>query len=115
MTTGKETSSKRIPCSRFNPFKQMVVGILKITLRLTGVHSLKEKRSLLKPLINRLRRSLNISVAETGENDKWQIAELSVACVAKDSAGAHRILEGVLSQLEREHAIQVISSKLEIV
>jgi uncharacterized protein YlxP (DUF503 family) len=62
----------------------MLIGIRTWELHLEGCQSLKDKRSVLKPLTAALRRTLNVSVAETGHQDLWQRAE--IACVAVGSA-----------------------------
>src|SRR6476661_1442094 len=62
----------------------MIVAITTWELHLPACHSLKEKRGVLKPLTAGLRRSLNLSVAETGHQDLWQRAE--IACAAVGSA-----------------------------
>ena len=64
----------------------MIVGIQVWELHLPGCHSLKEKRGTLKPLTAALRQRLNVSVAETGNQDLWQRAE--IACAAVGSARA---------------------------
>ncbi len=62
----------------------MIVGIRTWELHLEGCQSLKDKRSVLKPLTAALRRTLNVSVAETNHQDLWQRAE--IACAAVGSA-----------------------------
>jgi uncharacterized protein YlxP (DUF503 family) len=62
----------------------MLIGIRTWELHLEGCQSLKDKRSVLKPLTAALRRTLNVSVAETGHQDLWQRAE--IACAAVGSA-----------------------------
>ena len=62
----------------------MLIGIRTWELHLEGCHSLKDKRSVLKPLTAALRRTLNVSVAETDHQDLWQRAE--IACAAIGSA-----------------------------
>lgn len=86
----------------------MVVSLLEITLRIPGAQSLKEKRSVLKPLLSRLRQRFNISVAEVGEQDKWQTSLIAVACVSADSVIAHQLLEQVLHFIERDDYIEVV-------
>lgn len=86
----------------------MVVSLCEITLRFPGVLSLKAKRSVLKPLLCRLRQRFNISVAEVGEQDKWQLSLIAVACVSADSAMAHQLTEQVLHYIERDDNIEVI-------
>jgi uncharacterized protein len=61
----------------------MVVGILKLHLFLPGCSSLKEKRGRIKPLIVRLQREFNLSVAEIDLQDNWK--EALIACVAVNS------------------------------
>lgn len=92
----------------------MVVGLLEIRLRLPGVHSLKEKRSVLRRLLNRLRQTFNVSVAEIGDQDLWQAAVLAVACVSGHASQAHRLLEQVLAFTERDANVQVTGSNLDI-
>jgi uncharacterized protein YlxP (DUF503 family) len=62
----------------------MFIGVRSWDLHLEGCHSLKAKRSVVKPLTTALRRELNVSVAETGHQDLWQRAE--IACAAVGSA-----------------------------
>lgn len=62
-----------------------VITLLTIKLLLHGCASLKEKRSQLRPLIARLRKEFNISVAETGLQDYWQSAWVSCVFVSNDA------------------------------
>ena len=59
----------------------MSIGILTIKIHLPGCSSLKEKRNRLKPLINRLHREFNISVAEIDHLDVWQTSMVACALV----------------------------------
>jgi len=70
----------------------MVVGLTVWELHLAGCGSLKQKRSILKSLKDRLHRQFNVSVAETDHQDLLQRAELA-ACVV---AGQRRHAESVL-------------------
>ena len=75
----------------------MIVGIQVWELHLPGCHSLKEKRGVLKPLTAALGRGLNVSVAETGDQDLWQKAE--IACAAVGSA--RQVVEETLRAADR--------------
>jgi uncharacterized protein len=75
----------------------MIVAITTWDLHLPACHSLKEKRGVLKPLTSGLRRSLNVSVAETGHQDLWQRAE--IACAAVGSA--RTVVEETLRAADR--------------
>ncbi|MEK7774061.1 MAG: DUF503 domain-containing protein, partial [Deltaproteobacteria bacterium] len=56
----------------------MVVGICRISLVIHGNASLKGKRQVLKSIIEKVRNRFNVSIAEVGDNDLWQRAELGV-------------------------------------
>jgi uncharacterized protein YlxP (DUF503 family) len=71
------------------------VGILTIHFHLAGCVSLKEKRRYVKPLIARLHREFNISVAEIGLQDKWQEAVIACAQVGNDTVHVERSLQSV--------------------
>ena len=62
----------------------MRAAALRVDLRLPAPQSIKEKRAILRPLIEGLRRLGSYSVAEVGHHDSWQRATLGVAIVAPD-------------------------------
>ena len=65
----------------------MVIGACSIELRIPGNRSLKGKRRVLRPLLTRLRREFNVSTAEVGFNDAWQMAEVALVTVANNDPG----------------------------
>lgn len=69
------------------------VAVLVVTLRLPGSRSLKERRRRIRPIVDRLKARLPVSVAETGPPDRWQSAELTVAVAASAPTVAQAILE----------------------
>lgn len=71
----------------------MVVASQTWELALPGCASLKEKRSVIRSLKDRLRSKFNVSVAETGLQDVHSRAELTIALVASDGRLAESILE----------------------
>ena len=75
----------------------MVVAAQSWQLTLPGCSSLKEKRSVLRSLKDRLRHKFNVSVAETGAQDVLTRAELTIALVATD----RRFAESVLDKADR--------------
>jgi len=78
----------------------MTVGLLNIHLQLPGCTSLKQKRSLIKPVLSRLHREFNISTAEIGLNDHWQEAVICCALVSNDSKHTLKALQTVLLFVE---------------
>jgi len=73
-----------------------MIGVLTIHLMMSGCKSLKEKRSQLKPLLARLQREFNISVAEMGLHEKWFESIIACAMIGNDSAHLQRSLETIL-------------------
>ena len=58
-----------------------------------GCESLKEKRSVIRSLRDRLRTKFNVSVAETGLQDVHARAEITIALVTSDGRMAESVLE----------------------
>ncbi|MFQ6615423.1 MAG: DUF503 domain-containing protein [Fidelibacterota bacterium] len=92
----------------------MAVGVLRIELRLLSPRSLKEKRAILRPVKEYLRRKKNVSVAETGSHDAWQSSVLEIAMVSNDRSSLHGELSGLVSRLEARFPVSITSQDLEI-
>ncbi|MGR2752713.1 DUF503 domain-containing protein [Agromyces arachidis] len=75
----------------------MWIGWIEFDLLLGDVHSLKQKRSVLRPLLAELRRATEASVAEVGDHDLHRRAAIGVAVAA---AGGDRVAD-VLDRAER--------------
>ncbi|HJS44406.1 MAG TPA: DUF503 domain-containing protein [Gemmatimonadales bacterium] len=73
----------------------MIVGVMVWELHLPACQSLKDKRTIVKSLKDRLHNRFNVSVAETGHQDLWQRAELSAAVVSTDRRHAESVLREV--------------------
>lgn len=78
----------------------MRVGILVLHLHLPGCRSLKEKRHRMKPLLNRLRKAFNLSVAEVDAQDVWQTAVIACVTVSNDGRHAQHLLQKVTQWIE---------------
>lgn len=78
----------------------MIVGVLLLEVYLPASHSLKEKRSIIKPIIARLQREFNLTVAEVDALDKWQKAVIACAMISNDRDHIHRSLQHVENYVE---------------
>ena len=92
----------------------MAVGILQIELRLLSPHSLKEKRSIIRPMKEFLRKKHNISVAEVSNHDIWQSSSLEIAMVSNDRSTLHGKLTKISKVLESRFPVIITGEKLEI-
>jgi uncharacterized protein YlxP (DUF503 family) len=94
----------------------MAIGILTLHIHLPGCSSLKEKRGRLKPLLHRLRKEFNVSVAEIGEQDTWQNAVIGCAVLSTDAGHAHRTLQKLATWVETKfHDIEVTDDYIEVI
>ena len=94
----------------------MVIGICTIELSLPDNDSLKDKRSVLKPLVVRMRREFNVSVAEVDQQDTWRSATLGVAAISNDAAYLHGLFEKLVKWLESSRdPVQVMDWQIEII
>ncbi len=83
----------------------MVVGIMQLDLRLEGVNSLKDKRHVIRSLVERLRRDFQVAVAEVDDHELWGNSVVGLTYVSND---AHHI-ESLFSKL-----IEVVESRPDI-
>ena len=70
--------------------------------------SLKQKRSVIKSLVEKLRARFNASVAETGYLDEWQRSQLSIAMVSNNRRYLQQQLALVEAHLLEVHEISVL-------
>jgi uncharacterized protein len=80
----------------------MVIGVCRIVLSIDAVFSLKEKRHIVKSLVDRLRSRFNASIAEVDLNDKWQRAVIGVACVSNEAGHADSMLATIVNFVEND-------------
>lgn len=75
----------------------MTVHVLALTveLHLPQCRSLKEKRAVLKPMIEGARRRYAVASAETDHQDTWQRAQLGFACVSGSTGHAIDVIDEV--------------------
>ncbi len=79
----------------------MMIGAVYCELLIYDAQSLKDKRSVLKSLITRLKQRFNVSVAEIGHQNVWQRSEIAVVTVSSDRIVAEQELERALSFIDR--------------
>jgi uncharacterized protein YlxP (DUF503 family) len=77
-----------------------MIAALTIHLHIPGCSSLKEKRGYIKPLISRLHREFNVSVAEMDLQDQWQEAVIVCAMVGNDQGHLNSALQNVAQWVE---------------
>lgn len=86
----------------------MRVAALRVELRLPAAQSLKEKRALLRPVLEGLRRLGSYSVAEVGGHDLWQRSTIAIAIAARDGRALELQLDKLRRYLDSRREIEVI-------
>ncbi len=92
----------------------MVIGLLRVRLRLHEAASLKEKRSVVKPLFVRLRKDHNVAVAEVDDQDIWRSAVLAVVAVSAGRDPVENILRGVAEELGESPIFDLVEEQIEL-
>ena len=70
----------------------MIVGASVIDLHIHGSQSLKAKRGVVRSIVQRVRNRFNVSVAEIGGQDTWQLAVLGITAAGSDEVTVRRVL-----------------------
>lgn len=87
------------------------VGSLELDLLLGDVHSLKEKRSVVRPLVAELRRRFDVAVAEVDHLDVHRRSLVGVAAVAGEQAHVVDVLDAVERSVAARPEVELISAR----
>ena len=87
----------------------MKIGNCIIEIYIPDSTSLKEKRSVLKGLKDRIRKKFNVSISEIGRNDNHRLSVLAVATVANDSQYVDKLLSSVISFMEKQKRFEIVN------
>jgi uncharacterized protein YlxP (DUF503 family) len=91
------------------------VGFVEFDLLLGDVHSLKGKRSLVRPLVAEVRRRFDVSVAEVDSQDLHRRATVGVGLVAGDRRHVVEVLDGVERFVAGRPELELLSARRRIV
>ena len=91
----------------------MHIASLRVELEITDGLTLKDKRQVVRSLLDRLRGRFNVSAAEVGDNDSVRYAELAAVAVANDRVFLDRMMAKVLDLIESEPRAVLLEQELE--
>jgi len=92
----------------------VIIGVCSLKLIIYEANSLKEKRQVLKSIIDRIKHKFNVSIAEIGLNDSWQTSIIGFACVTNDKNHANQILSNVIKFIDEDSRVEIIEEEKEI-
>ncbi|MHB9094405.1 MAG: DUF503 domain-containing protein [Eubacteriales bacterium] len=93
----------------------MIVGLCTIELRIPWANSLKDKRSEIKGLVNRVRAKFNVSIAETKCQDEWRTAIIGFATVSSERRHVDSTVNEVIHFIEHNTEAELVSCSIEII
>jgi uncharacterized protein len=90
----------------------MYVGALTLDVLLGDVHSLKQKRGVVRPLVAELRRRFpGVAIAETGHLDLHRRVEIGVAVVSANAGNATEVLDECERLIAARPEIELLSAR----
>jgi len=92
----------------------MVTGILQVCFILHECQTLKEKRSIVKRIVDRTRNRFNAAVAEVACLDACQRGELGIAVVSNDKRHANSMLDQIVDFIEGMNLVDITDVKTEL-
>lgn len=87
----------------------MNIGICRIDLEFPDSHSLKDKRRVLRSIVERVQSRFNVSIAEVDHHDNRRIATLGITCVSNDTRHANKIISTLVQYVEKCRGDAVMS------
>lgn len=92
----------------------MVVGVMELSLALYDNESLKDKRSVVKRVINRVRSTFNVSAAEVEDMDFTDRATIGIVAVGNDRRYIEGMLDKIVGFVERLALADVLDATKEL-
>ena len=91
-----------------------IVSLVTLELQLPGCKSLKQKRSILQPLLARLRKEFNVSAAEVARLDDWDETVICCALVSNDGRHNQQVLAQIVNFVSDHFTdIEVLADHIE--
>lgn len=93
----------------------MTVGVALVIFRLHEINSLKEKRKIVKSLVERSRNRFNVSVAEVADQDAHHQAAIGIAVVGNDARVLNSLLDRIIGFMEGLGLADLVRSEIELI
>lgn len=93
----------------------MVVGVLHLDIRIHDCQSLKAKRGRMRQIVSKVRNTFEVAVAEVGDQDLWQRAQLGIATIGNDRAIINQRLDHVINFVERLGTAEIVDHNIELI
>ena len=92
----------------------MIIAVMTFRLRAPWVHSLKEKRMIVRSLVTKMQTRFHVSAAETDEQDLHQVIVIGVAAVVPHHALADSLMDEISAFVEKNTEAEILDETREI-
>ena len=89
-----------------------MISVCQVEIYIYESNSLKDKRRILKSIIDKLKSKYNITIAETDYNEKWNRSVITFAAVSNSGKFSDKIINKVLRIIENDNRIEVTKNEL---
>ena len=87
----------------------MYVGMAVFDLLLGDVHTVKQKRAVVRPIVAEAQRKFTVAAAETGHRDLYRRAEVGVAAVSGEAGHCHTVLDAVERWMAARPEVELVA------
>ena len=94
--------------------REMKIAAITFRLRAPWVHSLKEKRMIVRSIVAKLQNRFHVSAAEVGQQDTHQIVVIGAAAIVPNNALADSLMDEISSFVEENTEAEVLEETREI-
>ena len=88
----------------------MIYGVLRLDLRLSSTNSLKEKRSIVRKQLEKIKHAFHVSANEVGDHDLVGNAVLGISMTGSDVVQIEKVLQHILRMIDENPEVQVYDS-----
>jgi len=91
----------------------MYTSTARLTFYAPHVHSLKEKRQLVKSLVDKTRHKFNVAIAEVADQDVHQTLSIGIAVVSSTHSHAEKMLHEIIRYMEEHAGVDMVGVETE--
>lgn len=92
----------------------MVVGLARLTLALGQSRSLKDKRQVVRRIVDRVRSRFLVAIAEVDDHDLWQKATLGIAAVGNEQGHVREVVDEVIRAIEDLYLAPIVACDVQV-
>jgi uncharacterized protein YlxP (DUF503 family) len=79
----------------------MILGTAELRLHIPEAQSLKDRRRVVKSIVQRVRNRFDVAIADVDEQPQWQVVTLGVVAVANSSNHVETVVQQVINFVEQ--------------